>query len=78
VVVGFGSVILRIFLIITIVVVCLIVVATVVALLAGMVGVGVRKGHSNVFRSVTKGEFAVALFVVLVLGGIAVFALSRM
>lgn len=75
---GFGSVILRIFLIITIVVVCLIVVATLVALLTGMVGVVVRKGHSNVFRSVTKWEFAVALFVVLVLGGIAVFALSRM
>ena len=69
---------MRIFLIITIVVVCLIVVATLFALLPRMVGVGVRMGDSNIFRSVTRGEFAVALFVVLVLGGIAVFALSRM
>lgn len=71
------SIILRIFLIITIVVAG-VVLAALFTSVTGVFGFGVRMGHSNVFRSVTKGELAMALFAALVLAAVAVVALRRL
>lgn len=72
-----ASVILRIFLIITILVAG-VVLAALFTLLTGVFDFGLRMGHSNVFRSVTKGELAVALFGALALAAVALFALRRL
>jgi succinate dehydrogenase/fumarate reductase cytochrome b subunit len=71
------SVILRIFLITTILVAGL-VLATVFTSATGVFHFGVRMGQSNVFRSVTKGELALALFAALALAAVGVIALRRL
>jgi hypothetical protein len=80
VVVDFGntaSVILGMFLIITILVAGVVLAAVFMSLTGGF-GFAVRIGHSNVFRSVTKGELAIALFAALALAAVAVVALRRL
>ena len=70
-------IILRIFLIITILVAG-VVLAALFTSVTGIFDFGVRMGHSNVFRSVTKGELAMALFAALVLAAVGVVALRRL
>ena len=72
-----GSVLLSIFLIIAIMVAGVVLAAGFMSL-TGVFDFGVRMGHSNVFRSVTKGELAVALFAALALAAVAVVALRRL
>jgi hypothetical protein len=72
-----ASVILSMFLVITILVAG-VVLAAVLMSLTGVFDFGVRMGHSNVFRAVTKGELAVAFFAALALAAVAVVALRRL
>ncbi len=71
------SVLLRIFLITTILVAGL-VLAVVFTSATGVFHFGVRTGQSNVFRSVTKGELAMVFFAALALATVGVVALRRL
>ena len=71
------SVLLRIFFITTILVAGLML-AAVFTSATGVFHFGVRIGQSNDFRSVTKGELAMALFAALALAGVGVVALRRL
>jgi hypothetical protein len=71
------SVLLRIFLITTILVAGLVLAAAFTSA-TGVFHFGVRIGQSNVFRSVTKGELAMALFAGLALAAVCVVALRRL
>jgi hypothetical protein len=71
------SVLLRIFLITTILVAGLVLVAVFTSA-TGVFHFGVRIGQSNIFRSVTKWELAMALFAALALAAVSVVALRRL
>jgi succinate dehydrogenase/fumarate reductase cytochrome b subunit len=70
-------VVLRIFLITTILFAGL-VLAAVFTSATGVFHFGVRMGQSNVFRSVTKGELALAFFAALALAAVGVIALRKL
>ena len=71
------SVLLRIFLITTILVSGLALAAVFISA-TGAFHFGVRIGQSNVFRSATKGELALALFAGVALAAVCVVALRRL
>jgi len=72
-----GSVLLSIFLIIAIMVAGVVLAAGFMSL-TGVFSFSVRMGHSNVFRSVTKGELSIAIFAALAIAVVAVVALRRL